>query len=121
MKDNLIETWFKPYQVHGCTEIPHCKDGGKLVNHCEVCDDGYVWEYDDTKKSILFDKCILLFDNGGDDEAPMPYQLLSCLAKSPNKGNSGCSICKKGYYLFNGDCEKIKIPYCLNDYTVFEE
>ncbi len=76
------------------------------MNNCEACEENFIWKFDNTKKTILYDECV---SNQG-------YK--NCIAI--NSSTLKCQVCKKDYELLYDRCEKIRVPFCLDEDSILE-
>jgi len=53
---------YRPFEVDACTEIANCLDvtnnSGNWVNNCSVCEENYIYIWDNIEKTIKYDHCL---------------------------------------------------------------
>ena len=88
------------FLVHTCTAITNCgTDKGTWLNSCSTC----VFEFDICTGLVDFTTC-------ADNNEGVTKTYPNCLAA--DSVNSECKLCKKGYSLSGGLCERIAVPKC---------
>lgn len=87
--------------INECEDIGDSCSSSVWLNSCSECRSGHIYNYDDTKKIVEFDKCIVFADS-------------NCFAALLVDGVYKCKYCKKGYSKnLDESCELINSPKCI--------
>lgn len=95
--------------MYACTAIDSCDPSAGLnwFNSCSKCLSGYTFDYDDTQKDVVYERCVAYTD-------PNCFASTISVGSPAGSNTRRCALCSPGYSLnIDGICELINAPKCV--------